>query len=59
MPQSIFLVKNLGTMKLLQLTKDLSEEDQRELLSYIGNLEKSQRVLAETINNMPKIVEDW
>lgn len=34
--------KRLGTMKLLELTKELSEKKTQELFSYISALEQSE-----------------
>ena len=57
MARDIHLVKEVGTLQLLNWTKDATEEDRSALLSYVGNLEKSQRTLAETFTQLPKIIE--
>ena len=57
MAREIHLVKEAGTYQLLQWMKDATEEDRRDMLSYVGKLEGSQRTMAEAINQFPKIVE--
>ena len=45
-------VERLGTAKLLQLTKSLSEQDQYDLLSYIGRLETSEDKMVSRVERL-------
>lgn len=56
-PRTIHLVKNVGTVQLLQWMKNLNEEDRTALLEYVGNLEQSQQRLAQAIIQIPTIEE--
>jgi len=52
MARIIKLAKSFGTLKLLQLTKKLSDDERNELFEYIGNLERSQRSLARALGGL-------
>ncbi len=52
----IHLVKEFGTVRLLQLTATLGKDDQRTLLEYIGNLEKNQRDFAMMLEQLSRVV---
>ena len=45
-------VERLSTAKLLQLTKSLSEQDQYDLLSYIGRLETSEDKMVSRVERL-------
>lgn len=51
-------IKRKGTARLLQVLKDCSEADRKEILAYIGELEQNEKKLFQAIDRLNYVVFD-